>query len=138
MSGTVSAIRTAASRKRDFSLDTALPADPAVLEAQVLRLLSEAAPAIIAIRPSDNPERAARDGHRTPPPFVKGVPDLILLLPQGRTACLRIKTQANRLTREQVMFGDLCRQRGIPFAVVRSAPEARDALIRFGVSPGGT
>ena len=136
MSATAPSIRAAAGRRRAFSLDTALPADPAVLEAQILRLLSEAAPAIIAIRPSNSPERAPRDGHRTPPPFVKGVPDLILLLPRGRTACLRIKTQADRLSREQVMFGDLCRQRGIPFAVVRSAPEARDALIRFGVAPG--
>ena len=77
-----------------------------------------------------------RPGHRTPPPFVRGVPDLVLLLPRGRTACLRIKTQADRLSREQVMFGDLCRQQGIPFAVVRSAPEARDALTRFGVGTG--
>ena len=71
------------------------------------------------------------------PTFVSGVPDLLLLLPGGRSACLKIRTQAMRLTREQAGFASLCQQRGIPFAVIRSVAEARDALHRLGITVEG-
>ena len=133
---TVGRMPSGARRRRGFGLDTLLPADPGIIEAQVLRLLSDAAPDVLAIRPSAKPDRPAPVGHRAVPPFVPGAPDLLLLLPGGRTACLKIRTQAERLSPEQAAFSDLCRQRRIPFAVVRSLAEARAALIGFGVPIG--
>lgn len=122
--------------RRRFGLDTVLATDPAVIEAEVLRLLATLEPAVLAVRPSPHPDRAPPPGHRAVPAFVPGAPDLLLLLPGGRTACLNIRSQAMRLTREQRAFGDLCQQRGIPFAIVRSAAEARAALARFGLMSG--
>ncbi len=121
-------------RRRRFGLDTLLPADPAVIEAEILRFLARLDPAVIIVRPSPAPDRPPPAGHRPVPAFVPGPPDLLLLLPGGRTACLKIRTQAMRLTRDQASFGELCTQRGIPFAVVRSVAEARHALARLGLS----
>lgn len=122
--------------RRRFGLDTVLAADPAVIEAEVLRLLATLDPAVLAVRPSTHPDRVVSPGHRAAPAFVPGAPDLLLLLPGGRTACLKIRSQAMRLTRDERAFGDLCQQRGIPFAIVRSAAEARTALARFGLLSG--
>ncbi len=124
--------RGSAIRRRGFGLDTLLPADPTLVEAGVLRLLSSDAPEVIAIRPANQPDRPPSPGHRAVPSFVAGAPDLLLLLPGGKSACLRIRSQAERLSRDQVAFRDLCGQRGIPYAVVRSLAEARSALVRFG------
>jgi hypothetical protein len=125
---------TPSRRRRGFGLDTPLPANPAIVEAQILRLLSAADPQVLALRPSSRPDRAPAPGHRAAPTFVAGVPDLLLLLPAGRSACLKIRTQAERLSRDETAFRDLCRQRGIPFAVVRSVEEAKVALRGFGLS----
>lgn len=126
-----------APRRRRFGLDTLLPADPAVIEADILRLLARIEPDVITVRPSPSPDRARPAGHRPVPSFLPGQPDLLLLMPGGRTACLKIRTQAMRLSREQASFGDLCAQRGIPFVVVRSVAEARDALKRLGLAEKG-
>jgi hypothetical protein len=127
-------VQTAFRRRRGFGLETPLPADPALIEAEVLRLLSTRAPEVLAIRPSAKPDRAIPPGHRAVPAFVSGTPDLLLLLPGGKSFCLKIRAQAERLSRDQAAFGDLCRERGIPYVVVRSLAEARAALLRVGVS----
>lgn len=119
-------------RRARFALDTILPADPALIEAEVLRLLQDRAPAVLAVRPSASPDRPPVPGRRKTPVFPRGAPDLVLLAPGGRTACVKIRTQAARPTRDEAAFEDLCRQQGIPFAVVRSAAEADEALRRFG------
>jgi hypothetical protein len=135
--GIASMTKTASSPapRRRFGLETLLPTDPAIIEAQVLRLLARH-PEVLAVRPSASPDRPVRAGHRPGPAFVPGAPDLLLLLPGGRTICLKIRTQAERLSRQEAVFGDLCRERGIPFAVVRSVAEARAALARFGIAIG--
>lgn len=119
-------------RRSRFALDTVLPADPALIEADVLRLLQDRAPAVLAVRPSASPDRPQVPGRREAPALPRGAPDLVLLAPGGRTACVKIRTQAARPTRDEAAFEDLCRQQGIPFAVVRSAAEAAEALQRFG------
>lgn len=130
---------TAAARHRRarFALDTVLPADPALIEADVLRLLQDRAPSVLAVRPSASPDRPPVPGRREAPAFPRGAPDLVLLAPGGRTACVKIRTQAARPTRDEAAFEDLCRQQGIPFAVVRSAAEAAEALQRFGFAGEG-
>lgn len=120
-------------RRRRFGLDTVLPADARIVEAQVLRMLADAGPDLIVVRPSDRPDRAPPQGHRAVPPLPPGAPDLLVLGPDGRAACLKIKTQAGRLSRDQSAFADRCRERRVPFAVVRSLAEARAALVRFGL-----
>jgi hypothetical protein len=134
---TVNTAQKPTPRRRRFGLDTLLPADPAVIEADILRLLARLEPDVITVRPSPSPDRPRPAGHRPVPSFLPGQPDLLLLLPGGRSACLKIRTQAMRLSRDQASFGDLCAQRGIPFAVVRSAAEARDALRRLGLEEKG-
>ncbi len=124
-------------RRGRFALDTVLPADPALIEADVLRLLRDRAPAVLAVRPSAAPDRPPVPGRRGAPAFPRGAPDLVLLAPGGRTACVKIRTQAARPTRDEAAFEDLCRQQGIPFAVVRSAAEAAEALRRFGFAGEG-
>ncbi len=115
-----------------FALETVLPSDPAILEADVLRVLRAQAPDIITVRPSTSPDRPVVPGHRAVPSLPRGAPDLVLLAPGGRTACLRIRTQAARPSSDERAFQDLCRQQNIPFAIVRSAGEAASALRRFG------
>lgn len=133
-----SAVPARPPRRRRFGLDTVLPADAGTIEADVLRLLAEAGPDLIVVRPSDRPDRVPAPGHRAPPPLPAGAPDLLLLGPEGRAVCLKIKTQAGRLSRDQAGFADLCRGRRVPFAVVRSLAEARAALVRFGlIATGG-
>lgn len=119
-------------RRTRFALETVLPSDRAVIEADVLRFLHERAPAVLAVRPSSAPDRPPLPGHRAVPALPRGAPDLVLLAPGGRTACLKIRTQAEGLTRDEAAFADLCRQQGIPFAAVRSVAEAATALGRFG------
>lgn len=130
-------IAPARHRRARFALDTVLPADPALIEADVLRLLQDRAPAVLAVRPSSAPDRPPVPGRRGAPAFPRGAPDLVLLAPGGRTACVKIRTQAARPTRDEAAFEDLCRQQGIPFAVVRSAAEAAEALRRFGFAGEG-
>lgn len=103
----------------------------------MLRLLAEADPNLVIVRPSQQPDRVPPPGHRPVPALPSGAPDLLLLGPEGRAACLKIKTQADRLSRDQTAFADLCRRRGIPYAVVRSLDEARAALVRFRLLPAG-
>ncbi|WP_131194723.1 hypothetical protein [Lichenihabitans psoromatis] len=115
-------------RRRSFGLDTMQPANAATIEAEVLRILAAEAPHVLTIRPSTQPDRARPAGHRAVPAFVGGTPDLLLLFPGGRSLCLKIRTQAERLSHDHVAFGHLCRHRDIPYVVVRSVAEARRAL----------
>ena len=113
-------------RRRRFGLDAPLPADPRIVERAVLRHLAERCPAVLVL--AVTPVAKEPDEPRSGIDLATGLPDLLLLLPAGRLACLKIKTQAQTLTRAQRAFADLCRERAIPFHIVRSLPEARIVL----------
>ena len=117
-----------APHRRRFGLDTPLPADPQVIERAVLRVLAERCPSILVVPIKPTPDTGQPNGKVD---LAAGVPDLLLLLPEGRLAWLKLKPQAQRLTRAQNAFADLCRERAIPFHVVRSANEARQVLARL-------
>ena len=66
-------------------------------------------------------------------PVKRGVerPDLLLLAPGGRSLFLKVKPQAEDLSRAHRAFADLCRGCAVPLLVVRSLAEARQAFDRL-------
>ena len=116
--------------RRKFGLDAPLPADRRIIERALLRHLAECRPAVVVLafgQDANRPDTAAK----TPIPVTAGVPDLLLLAPNGRLVFVRIKTQAEHLSRADRAFADLCQQRDIPLVVVRSLPEAQCAFDRL-------
>lgn len=61
-----------------------------------------------------------------------GVADLVVLY-EGRTLFLEVKTATGRLSKSQVRFRDLALSAGAEYAVVRSIDDVAQALIAFGV-----
>lgn len=119
-------------RRRRFGLDAPLPADPHIVLRAVLRHIATERPDAVPLGLSRAPAgRESDDLGRVN--LAQGVPDLLLLLPGGRLAFLLIKTQARVLSRAERAFADLCRARAIPVHVVRSLPEARQALDSLGI-----
>lgn len=119
-------------RRRRFGLDAPLPADPHIILRAVLRHIAAERPGAVPIGLTRAP--ASRDrGAPGRVSLADGVPDLLLLLPGGRLGFLLIKTQARALSRAERAFADLCRTRAIPVHVVRSLPEARQALDSLGI-----
>lgn len=57
-----------------------------------------------------------------------GVPDIALVLPNGKAAFIEVKQPGGRLSLEQVAFASRCFQQGIPHAVVTSVDEAERVL----------
>lgn len=114
-----------APRRRRFGLDAPLPADRAIVERSILRHLTEQRPAVVVFSLRTDPRAAdARS-------IGAGTPDLLLLAPGGRAIFVRIKLQAETLTRPQHAFADVCRGCGVPLLVVRSLAEARAAFDRL-------
>ena len=124
-------VATARPRRRRFGLDTALPADPLIVARAVRRHLATCRPDALVLDLSRAASADADPAKRVN--VAAGVPDMLLLLPEGRAAFLIIKTQAQTLSRAERAFADLCRDRAIPVEVVRSLPEARQALDRLGL-----
>jgi hypothetical protein len=136
MRATIRAPRDSASNsvtktgRRKFGLDTPLPADPRIVERAILRHIAECRPTFVALAlKGECPREAAGlHGEGCRITLEAGVPDLMLMLPGGRLAFLKIKTQAQDLSQAHRAFADLCRERDIPLAVVRSLSEARPVL----------
>ncbi len=64
-----------------------------------------------------------------------GFPDLILIqrtTTGSRVGFFEIKREGGKLSPEQLAFADLCMDWRLPFAVVRSVDDAREALIEWG------
>lgn len=65
---------------------------------------------------------------------LPGVPDIIGLLPPPVGRCvLEVKAPKGRLSPEQDAIRWHCQRYGIPYAIVHSVEEARQALHEFGV-----
>ena len=68
-----------------------------------------------------------------------GLPDFWLIDPQGRNYYIELKRGRLGVVSEgQQEFGDLCRSRGIPYALCRSFNEAADQLQAWGAIRPGT
>jgi hypothetical protein len=63
----------------------------------------------------------------------RGTPDLVFLLPEGRTAWLEMKIKGGSLSPEQRAFRDLARVLGHDWAVAKTFDEACGFLRKVGV-----
>jgi len=72
-----------------------------------------------------------RTGPRSVATGEPGLPDLMVLLRGGHVAFLEVKRPTGRLSPEQVAWHERARAMGIRVAVVRSVPEAVDAVRAF-------
>lgn len=67
------------------------------------------------------------------PGLTAGIPDLGLVLPDGRAAFWEVKTDKTTLSPVQGHMCDSLITAGIPYAIVRSIDDARRALSEWGV-----
>jgi hypothetical protein len=63
---------------------------------------------------------------------VKGMADLLLVLPLGRAAFVEVKGSSGKLTRDQQWFLDAMERQGALTAVVRSPEDLADILLAHG------
>ncbi len=82
-----------------------------------------------------NASRRTENGHPTNavPGILPGMPDIGVVLGQGRTGYLEVKTAKGVLRPEQVTIGERLVAMETPYAVVKSIPETRAALAAWGV-----
>ncbi len=114
-------------KRRGFGLDSPLPADRRIILRAVLRHLATERPAVVVLGlGAETPVPRTAAGRVNPE-----APDLLLLAPGGRSVFVKIKLQAEDLTRDHRAFADLCRSCAVPLVVVRSLPEARQAFDRL-------
>ncbi len=64
---------------------------------------------------------------------LAGVPDLVVIGRDGRTWLMEVKTPDGYLSAEQRVIRDRCTALRIPFAVVRSIADARQAFAVWGI-----
>lgn len=65
---------------------------------------------------------------------LEGMTDLVLIHPLSLIAhCMEVKTKDGSLSKAQRKIRDLCKELGIPWAVVRSRDEAQDQLTKWGM-----
>jgi hypothetical protein len=60
--------------------------------------------------------------------LTKGVPDLCLLGPLGRSHWIEVKTAKGKLSKEQDDFGNWCVLNGVPWCLVRSVEDVQTCL----------
>jgi hypothetical protein len=68
------------------------------------------------------------------PGLRKGVPDLSMILPDGRFAAIEVKASYGRLSVEQRAFLAALVRRGVECCVARSVDDVRAFLARLGVA----
>lgn len=64
---------------------------------------------------------------------VAGIPDLVLLYGQGKTAFFEIKTDKGRLSKTQALVASWLELSDFPWFLVRSIDDARHALAELGI-----
>ena len=107
-------------RRGTFGLDERRWPDPARVEAQVLVWLRHSFPEIWVLPDRDDNDASGRS--------------LVLLLPRGQVAMLRIERRRDAPGKAATDLLDRCRTMRLPVALVSSLDEARAALRRFGVA----
>ncbi len=99
--------------------------------AQLLRL--NAAPGLIWTHPPNGEVRSARTGAKLKKMGVRaGAPDFILILPNGRAACLELKGPKGTLSASQRAWREDCRKIGTPYDTAATLWEAQTILEAWG------
>jgi hypothetical protein len=96
-------------------------------ESEVLRACLDylAARGIFAWR--NNTGGARVEGNRFIRFGVKGSPDILGVMPDGRILCVECKSAKGRLTREQREFGEAVLRRGGVYVVARGVEDLQEA-----------
>ena len=115
-----------ARRRGAFGLDERRRPDPARVEEAIRSFLAARLPEAWPLAGlAAAPGQAADPSGRT----------LVLLLPRGQAAVLRIERDPGRQSPAGLDLAARCRAGGIPHAVVSSLDEGRAALRRLGLEP---
>lgn len=64
---------------------------------------------------------------------LAGVPDLCIVMPGGRCAFFEVKTDAGKLSPAQADMLARLDDMDVPYAIIRSVDDARDALAELGI-----
>ena len=107
-------------RRGTFGLDERRWPDPERVDAQVRVWLRQTCPDFWILPDHDGADASGRS--------------LVLLLPRGQVAMLRIERQRDAPGKAAIVLLDRCKAMRMPVAVVSSLEEARAALRRLGVS----
>lgn len=113
----------------------ALRREEDAIQAEIIDLLKVAAiPSLMWFHPANGGKRPINTARRLKEiGVVAGVPDLMLIAPEGRIFQIEVKTATGSLTKEQRLWRDHCREHENPWALVRSRNEAQDVLSEWGL-----
>lgn len=105
------------------------------IQSAICNWIAVVAPAVI-VYACPNAARRAEGGHATNavPGLLKGVFDLALVLPDGRSAFIECKTAKGWLSDDQKRFRERLIARGIPHVIARGIDDVRAAFDAWGVA----
>lgn len=84
--------------------------------------------------PANGGARNPREGRKFKMMGVKaGVADIVFMLPDGRVACIELKTKTGRQTDPQKDFEAICRTLGVPYEICRSVEDVEKVLKDWGI-----
>jgi hypothetical protein len=104
-----------------------------IIELQSLEYLSYFN-GLAAIKLKDQ-ARVGRDGaYRRPSKYaIRGVSDIVILLPESRVIWIEIKTKVGRQSVDQKVFQKMCYDLGHEYHIVRSLDDLKKILISHGI-----
>lgn len=106
------------------------------LQKGIIKAISALAPNVFVAHIPNGGKRGIREAKRLKDAGVKaGVPDLMLVLSNGRVGFMEVKAPKGRLSPEQDAFGNMCALRGTHWAVIRDINEVKVTLEAWGELP---
>lgn len=120
--------------RKAFGLDNYFPVDEETIHVSVLEWLRLVLPGALVVHVPNGGSRDVREAVKLKRMgVVAGIPDLIVFMDGAFAFALEIKTQAGKLSAEQLGVHTVMRRLGFKIAVVRGIEEARAALAAWGV-----
>lgn len=109
------------------------------IQSAIMTHIRRIAPDVFAYAIPNGGGRSLTEGRKLKAEGVRaGVPDLGLILPDGRAAFIEVKKADGRLGGLQAGFRDLCARRGVPWALARCVEDVEQAFHAWGVKTKGT
>lgn len=108
------------------------------IQSAIMTHIRRIAPDVFAYAIPNGGGRSLSEGRKLKAEGVRaGVPDLGLILPDGRAAFIEVKKADGRLSALQTGFRDLCARRGVPWALARCLDDVDQAFASWGVPVRG-